>query len=139
MEEVGSDPVPLSTTTIDGSTAVNMCVDYGSKLMCAYEARTEGQQMVTVRKIQRDWCIPYGHKIKTIHSDYGSYFVGVEFQDFCLEEGIAHDASAPYLHQHNLVEGSCVRIAMSRARVILADSGLPATFAGYAIHAAIHS
>jgi hypothetical protein len=139
FEEIGIDPVPLSTKTVDGNTVITMGVDYGTKTMFAYESKTDGQQTVTMAKIKRDWCEPYGHTIKVAHTDFASYFIGAEFQEYCLQERITHDASAPYAHQHNLVEGSCVRIVMNRARVLLADSGLPASFAGHAIRAAIQS
>ncbi|KAJ1429694.1 hypothetical protein B484DRAFT_463261 [Ochromonadaceae sp. CCMP2298] len=43
MQEVGIDPVPLSTTTIDGGSVANMGIDYVTKLMFCYEARTDGQ------------------------------------------------------------------------------------------------
>ncbi|KAJ1421196.1 hypothetical protein B484DRAFT_465618, partial [Ochromonadaceae sp. CCMP2298] len=86
MQEVGVDPVPLSTITIDGGTVVNMGIDYVTKLMFQYEARTDGQQVVTMKKIERDWCEPYGHKIDVVHTDSAKYFVGCEaFQEYCLE------------------------------------------------------
>jgi hypothetical protein len=140
MQEVGIDPVLLSTTTIDGGTVVNMGIDCVTKLMFAYEARTDGQQVVTMKKIERDWCEPYGHKIKVVHTDYASYFVNcTAFQDYCLEKKILHDASAPYNHAHNMVEGACVKIVMNRARVLLSDAGLPPSFAVYAIRTACTS
>ncbi|KAJ1396898.1 hypothetical protein B484DRAFT_438753 [Ochromonadaceae sp. CCMP2298] len=42
MQEVGIDLVPLSTTTIDGGSVANMGIDYVTKLMFCYEARTDG-------------------------------------------------------------------------------------------------
>jgi hypothetical protein len=137
MQEVGIDPVPLSTTTIDGGSVANMGIDCVTKLMFCYEACTDGQQVTTMKKIQRDCVTPYGHKIDTVHTDSASYFVGCNvFQKHCLDNGIRHDASAPHNHAHNMVEGACIKVVMKRARVVLADAGLPPSFAVYAIRAA---
>ncbi|KAJ1383202.1 hypothetical protein B484DRAFT_440664, partial [Ochromonadaceae sp. CCMP2298] len=80
LEEFGIDPVPLSTKTVDGGTVITLGVDYGTKLMFAYESKTDGQQTVTMAKVKRDWCDKYGHTTKTVHTDSASYFVGEEFQ-----------------------------------------------------------
>jgi hypothetical protein len=79
------------------------------------------------------------HFLKVVHSDSGSVFLSKEFQAYCLRQGILQDVSAPYSHQHNLVEGSCIRVVINRARVLLADAGLPARFAGYAVQESIRT
>ncbi|KAJ1410179.1 hypothetical protein B484DRAFT_468624 [Ochromonadaceae sp. CCMP2298] len=75
IEEIGLDPVPLSTPTIDGNTSVTMGICYKAKLVFGYEAQTDGQQTVTMRKITRDWCVPFKHEIKVVHSDSAKYLV----------------------------------------------------------------
>jgi hypothetical protein len=95
--------------------------------------------VAVIKTLQRDWCIPYGHTLKTLHTDSGKIFLGHAVQEYLVEQGIKHDCSAPYQHAHNLVEGGCIRILLDRARAILVDSGLPARFAMLAIKYAVHT
>jgi hypothetical protein len=134
IEEVGLDPVQLSTTAFGGENYVNIGLCYGSKVAMAYAEKTEGNQTV-----KRDWCLPYGHTMRILHTDFGSVFQSKAVQDYLLEEGISHDCSSPNQHSHNLVEGACIRVLVNRARKLLADSGLPPRFAVFAIQAAIQS
>jgi len=129
MQEVGMDPVSLSTKTVDGNTVLNVGLCYGAKLMWAYPAKTDAAQSDVLRAIKRDYADPYGHVIETVHSD----------SKYCLSEGISQDVSAPHHHQHNLVEGGCIRVILNRARVLLSNSGLPVKFAEYAVQDAIRT
>jgi hypothetical protein len=137
LHDIGMDPVSLSTITIAGDSVLNCGLCYSTKLMWVYPAKTEGDQVQVPTRVKRDFATPYGHTIRTVHSDSGSVFLSKAFQRYCLDEGITHDASAPYMHQHNLVEGSCIRVLLNRTRVLLADSGLPPRFAEYAAQEAV--
>ncbi|KAJ1405074.1 hypothetical protein B484DRAFT_469847, partial [Ochromonadaceae sp. CCMP2298] len=44
MQEIGTDPVSLSTVSLDGNSVLNMGVCYGTKFMWAYPAKTDGHQ-----------------------------------------------------------------------------------------------
>jgi hypothetical protein len=137
MEEIGFDPVKLSTVAFGGESYVNFGLCYGSKLAMAYGERTEGNQVKTLKAVKRDWCLPYGHSIRVLHTDFGSVFQSHVVNDYLLEEGIKHDCSAPHQHAHNLVEAAGIRVLLNRARVLLSDSGLNARFALFAIQAAV--
>jgi hypothetical protein len=137
MQEIGMDPVPLSHPTHSGFNVLNFAVDYGTKMMWVEGAESEKGQADVVRAIQRDLATPYGHEIRVVHTDNGSVFLNHQFKRFCLDEGILHDVSAPYLHQHNLVEGTCIRVILNRACVLLADSGLSTRFVEYAVQEAV--
>ncbi|KAJ1421013.1 hypothetical protein B484DRAFT_433373, partial [Ochromonadaceae sp. CCMP2298] len=54
MQEVGFDPVRLSTKSIAGDEYANIGYCYGSKLNMVYPAKTEGNQVQTVMQAQRD-------------------------------------------------------------------------------------
>jgi hypothetical protein len=139
MQEIGFDQVKLSTVTVNGEMIANLGIDYGSKLLMLYMAKSDSEalQIEVLERVQRDWCTPYGHSIRVFHSDFASVFVGKMFSKHLLAAGILHDCSSPYQHSHNLVEGVCVRVIINRARVLLADSGLSPRFASFAIQAAI--
>lgn len=136
MEEVSIDPVPLSTLTVDGNDVINFGIDYATGYVFTYESKGEGNQKEVVQKIIRDLCVPHGHKLKKVHTDFAKIFLAKEFQKFLIAEGIGFESSPPYQHQFNRVEGCCVKPLEESARVLLADSGLPPRFAGYAVRAA---
>jgi hypothetical protein len=127
----------MSTKMVDSCSVLNLGLYYATKLMWGYPAKTDANQTDVLRAIKRDYTDPYGHVIKVVHSDSGSVFLSAEVKKYCLKHGISEDVSAPYSHQHNLVEGSCIRVILNRASVLLADAGLPARFAGYAVQDAI--
>jgi hypothetical protein len=139
MEEIGMDPVKLSTPSISGENYINFVHCYGTRLAAGVAAKEEGNQVAVLKAVQRDWCTPFGHTIKKLHTDSGSVFLGAAMQKYLLDQGILHDCFSPYQHAHNLVEGGCIRILLDRARVVLVDSGLPARFAVLAIKYAIDS
>ncbi|KAJ1380229.1 hypothetical protein B484DRAFT_462314, partial [Ochromonadaceae sp. CCMP2298] len=53
MQEIGMDPVSLSTKTVDGNTVLNVGLCYGAKLMWAYPAKTDAAQSDVLRAIKR--------------------------------------------------------------------------------------
>ncbi|KAJ1384241.1 hypothetical protein B484DRAFT_440540, partial [Ochromonadaceae sp. CCMP2298] len=63
MQEIGMDPVSLSTKTVDGDTVQNVGLCYGTKLMWAYPAKTDSGQTDVLRAVKRDLVDPFGHKI----------------------------------------------------------------------------
>jgi hypothetical protein len=56
LQEIGIDPVSLSTKTVDGNTVLNLGLCYGTKIMWAYPAKTDGEQSDVLRKVKREWC-----------------------------------------------------------------------------------
>ncbi|KAJ1397601.1 hypothetical protein B484DRAFT_438584, partial [Ochromonadaceae sp. CCMP2298] len=80
LHDIGTDPVTLSTPTLDGNTVVNVGICYVTKYMWGHEAKTDGAQVDELKKVQRDLCAPYGHKIQVVHSDSGSPFLSKEYQ-----------------------------------------------------------
>ncbi|KAJ1418489.1 hypothetical protein B484DRAFT_433971 [Ochromonadaceae sp. CCMP2298] len=74
MQEVGSDPVKLSTKAFNGEWYVNFGVCYKTKLAMIYPSKSEGEQVAVMKGVKRDWCTPYGHTIRVLHTDFGSIF-----------------------------------------------------------------
>jgi hypothetical protein len=139
MQEVGMDPVRLSTPTIHREEYFNFGLCYGTRLAMGDPAKGEGNQVDVLKGIQRKWCTPFSHKIGTLHTDYASIFRSGEMQKYLLDQDIQHDMSSPYQHSHNQVESGCIKHVLNISRVLLMDAGLPPRFAGYAIKSAMQS
>ncbi|KAJ1403091.1 hypothetical protein B484DRAFT_470466, partial [Ochromonadaceae sp. CCMP2298] len=80
MQEVGMDPVRLSTPTIHREEYFNFGLCYGTRLAMGDPAKGEGKQVDMLKGIQRKWCTPFSHKIGTLHTDYASIFRSGEMQ-----------------------------------------------------------
>ncbi|KAJ1416559.1 hypothetical protein B484DRAFT_434484, partial [Ochromonadaceae sp. CCMP2298] len=79
LQEIGFDPVKLSTKGFNGEFYVNFgLLCYGSKLAMIYPAKTESDQVAVMREVKCDWCTPFGHTIRVLHSDFGSIFTSKE-------------------------------------------------------------
>ncbi|KAI3825339.1 hypothetical protein L1987_06821 [Smallanthus sonchifolius] len=77
-------------------------------------------------------------KVRRIRSDNGSEFKNSKMGLFCLQKGIHHEFSAPYVPQQNGVAERKNRTLVETARTMLADSKLPVTFWAEAVNTACH-
>ncbi|KAI3808308.1 hypothetical protein L1987_24257 [Smallanthus sonchifolius] len=77
-------------------------------------------------------------KVRRIRSDNGSKFKNSKMGLFCLQKGIHHEFSAPYVPQQNGVAERKNRTLVETARTMLADSKLPVTFWAEAVNTACH-
>ncbi|KAJ1380691.1 hypothetical protein B484DRAFT_462189, partial [Ochromonadaceae sp. CCMP2298] len=82
MQDVGLDPVKLSTPSIGGEHYANFAHCYATRLAGVVAAKDEGNQVAVIKTLQRDWCIPYGHTLKTLHTDSGKIFLGHAVQEY---------------------------------------------------------
>ncbi|KAI3815830.1 hypothetical protein L1987_15513 [Smallanthus sonchifolius] len=71
-------------------------------------------------------------------SDNGSEFKNSKMGLFCLQKGIHHEFSAPYVPQQNGVAERKNRTLVETARTMLADSKHPVTFWAEAVNTACH-
>ncbi|KAI3742536.1 hypothetical protein L1987_60221 [Smallanthus sonchifolius] len=77
-------------------------------------------------------------KVRRIRSDNGSEFKNSKMGLFCLQKGIHHEFSAPYVPQQNGVAERKNRTLVETARTMLADSKLPVTFWAETVNTACH-
>jgi hypothetical protein len=79
-----------------------------------------------------------GHRLKVIHTDQGSEFKNAKWEEFCSEEGIVHEFTAPYTHQQVGVAERSHWMIVERARCMLKDTGLPGEFWAEAVSTACY-
>ncbi|KAI3742551.1 hypothetical protein L1987_60236 [Smallanthus sonchifolius] len=77
-------------------------------------------------------------KVRRIRSDNGSEFKNSKMGLFCLQRGIHHEFSAPYVPQQNGIAERKNRTLVETARTMLADSKLLITFWAEAVNTACH-
>ncbi|XP_070003456.1 uncharacterized protein [Nicotiana sylvestris] len=77
-------------------------------------------------------------RVVCIRSDHGTEFDNVKFDDFCNENGISHNFSAPRTPQQNGVVEKKNRTLEEMARTMLIDSGLAKNFWAEAVNIACY-
>jgi Integrase core domain/GAG-pre-integrase domain len=68
-----------------------------------------------------------GKKLRRIRTDGGKEFCNKLWESYCKEFGIIHETTSPYSSQSNGVVKQVNRIVIEHVRVLLHDSGLPAS------------
>ncbi|KAJ0621134.1 putative RNA-directed DNA polymerase [Helianthus annuus] len=81
----------------------------------------------------------YQRRIRRIRSDNGTKFKNNKMEEFCEEQGILHEFSAPYTPQQNGVAERKNRTLSETARTMLADSKLPINFWAEVVSAACYT
>ena len=80
-----------------------------------------------------------GFSIQNIRSDHGTEFKNQDFKNFCDENGIGHNFSAPRTPQQNGVVERKNRTLEEMARTMLCESNLPRYFWAEAINTACYT
>ena len=79
-----------------------------------------------------------GCYIKCLRTDRGGEFLLDEFSDFCDENGIRRELTAPYSPEQNGVAERKNRIVVKMARCMLKEKKLPNQFWGEAVATAVY-
>ncbi|XP_021728393.1 uncharacterized protein LOC110695472 [Chenopodium quinoa] len=79
-----------------------------------------------------------GHSIVHLRSDHGIEFENLRFDEFCRENGMNHNFSAPWTPQQNGVVERKNRTLEEMARTMLIASGLPRNFWAEAVNTACY-
>ncbi len=78
-----------------------------------------------------------GKKIKILRSDRGGEYLSQEFKDYLKESGIVSELTPPITPQWNGVSERRNRTLLDMVRSMMSHSGLPLSFWGYALEAAL--
>ena len=79
-----------------------------------------------------------GKKVKILRNDRGGEYLPADFSQFCEENGIMHQTSAPYTPQQNGLAERKNRTLGNMVNAMIISSGLPKNLWGEALLAACH-
>jgi len=136
MWKIGLDPVTLTHATYHNNKVLHFGLDYVTGMVWVYEAATNGNQRGVMQAVQQDFCVPYGHKIACLKTDFHSVFLSKEMDDFCRSEHIFQEATPPYEHGFNKVESCSVKPLLLVARKLLIGAKMSPRMAGFAVRSA---
>ncbi|KAL4384369.1 hypothetical protein GQ457_15G012400 [Hibiscus cannabinus] len=119
---------PIRTISLGGKSYAFVLVDDFSRYTWVLFLSTNDEALekfITFSKIAQN---DVGQNISHIRSDHGTEFQNLGFEDFCNENGISHNFSAPRTPQQNGVVERKNRTLEEMARTMLCENNLPKYF-----------
>jgi len=129
---------PMRVPSRGGKRYIFVIVDDYSRFTWTLFLRTKDETfevfVAFVKKIQ----VKMESKVACIRSDHGTEFDNAKFDEFCSENGITHNFSAPRTPQQNGVVESKNRTLEDMARTMFIDSGIAKNFWAEAVNTACY-
>jgi transposase InsO family protein len=129
---------PITPPTPSGSCYFLLLVDDSSRYMWLRTVRSKDQAAVAIKQFQQVAEAETGTKLHTFRSDRGGEFTFVEFTEYCVEQVVRWQLTAPYLPQQNGVVERGIQTVVGTARCLLKSKGAPASFWGEAMATVVY-
>ncbi|KAI3775882.1 hypothetical protein L1987_45639 [Smallanthus sonchifolius] len=129
---------PISIRSIGGKSYCLVVIDDYSRFSWVKFLSSKAETTELVQYLILGLENLFNLKVRRIRSDNGSEFKNSKMGLFCLQRGIHHEFSAPYVPQQNAVAERKNRTLVETARTILADSKLLVTFWAKAVNTVCH-
>ncbi len=139
MDAVHFDICDIGDTVAGGYKYFLIAVEGASKYVVVRLLRSKGQAVQAAKEIVMWFINQSGRRLRRVHSDRGSEFMSSDFQSFCRTNGVQPPDPVPYSPSSNGLAERHIRTVMTMARSMMVHAGLPASFSGYAIQAAVYT
>ena len=134
MDIVHSDVCgPMPVPTHDGFRYYVSFIDEKSKFAVIYLIQRKDQVFEKLKSYIALVKNKFNRNIQILRSDNGGEYIGNEFKNYCDENGIERQFSAPYTPEQNGVAERLNRTLMEKTRTILLKSKLPLNLWGEAL------
>lgn len=129
---------PMQTMSLNGSRYFLLFVDDYTHMSWIYFLKHKSEVFVIFKKYKALVETQSGSKIKMLRSDGGGEFTSSEFSEFCHQQGIERQITAPYTPQQNGVAERKNRSLVEMARTMIVDQGLPHKFWAEAVYTSVY-
>ncbi|GJU75218.1 ribonuclease H-like domain, reverse transcriptase, RNA-dependent DNA polymerase [Tanacetum coccineum] len=129
---------PITPPTPSGKRYIFLLVDDYSRYMWAYFLSTKDQAFDTFKEFKKTIENELRTTLKMFRTDRGGEFNLNEFTQYCKENGIARQLTAPYSPQQNGVVERRNRTIMSTTRCMMKATEMPQDFWAEAVRHAIY-
>lgn len=119
---------PTEVTSIGGKRYIFECVDDFSRYSWVYFLKEKSEACNVFLELSKQLMTESSHKIIRVRSDYGKEFDNKLIDDFCIDNGIRHEFSAPKTPQQNGVVERKNRTLQEMARTMLHACNIPKRF-----------
>ncbi|GJY71112.1 zinc finger, CCHC-type containing protein [Tanacetum coccineum] len=129
---------PITPPTPSGKKYIFLLVDDYSRYMWVYFLTTKDQAFDTFKEYKKSIENELRTTLKMLRTDRGGEFTSNEFTQYCKENGIARQLTAPYSPQQNGVVERRNRTIMSTTRCMMKATNMPQNFWAEAVRHAIY-
>ncbi|KAJ9551322.1 LOW QUALITY PROTEIN: hypothetical protein OSB04_015367 [Centaurea solstitialis] len=129
---------PISPQTIGGNRYFLLIVDDYCRYMWVYPIKTKDEAFPMFKRFKAKVEKEGRYKVKTLRTDRGGEFTSQRFSDFCDDEGIHRQLTAPYTPQQNGVVERRNRTILEVTRSLLKAMNVPETLWGEAVRHAVY-
>nr|GEU89637.1 zinc finger, CCHC-type [Tanacetum cinerariifolium] len=129
---------PITPPTPSGKKYIFLLVDDYSRYMWVYFLSTKDQAFDTFKEYKKSIENELRTTLKMLRMDRGGEFTSNEFTQYCKENGIARQLTAPYSPQQNGVVERRNRKIMSTTRCMMKATNMPQNFWAKAVRHAIY-
>ncbi|GJW54514.1 zinc finger, CCHC-type containing protein [Tanacetum coccineum] len=129
---------PITPPTPSGKKYIFLIVDDYSRYMWVYFLSTKDQAFDTFKEYKSTIEKELRTTLKMLRTDRGGEFTSNEFTQYCKENGIARQLTAPYSPQQNGVVERRNRTIMSTTRCMMKATNMPQNFWAEAVRHAIY-
>lgn len=121
---------PITPHTQGGNRYFLLLVDDFSRYMWVYLIKTKDEALAMFKKFKLEVEKESSHKVKMLRTDRGGEFISRLFTEFCEEEGVKRQLTAPYTPQQNGVVERRNRTVLGVTRSVLKAMEVPESFWG---------
>ncbi|GKA70358.1 zinc finger, CCHC-type containing protein [Tanacetum coccineum] len=129
---------PITPPTPSGKKYIFLLVDDYSRYMWVYFLSTKDQVFDTFKEYKSTVEKELRTTLRMLRTDRGGEFTSNEFTQYCKENGIARQLTAPYSPQQNGVVERRNRTIMSTTRCMMKATNMPQDFWAEAVRHAIY-
>ncbi|KAL4317940.1 hypothetical protein GQ457_18G004620 [Hibiscus cannabinus] len=139
LELVHTDVVgPMKTQSFGGSRYFLLFTDDCSRMSWVYFLQFKSETFENFKKFKALVEKQTGRCIKALLTDRGDEFVSQEFNNFCDEQGLRRELTAPYTPEQNGVAERKNRTVVEMERSMLRAKGLPNQLWAEAVATAVY-
>jgi transposase InsO family protein len=122
---VYQDLIEIPVQSVGGLRYVSVMIDAATRFVSLMALKYKSQAVAHLIKWTRLWQSRGKGKPKVMRTDNGGEFVGVEYTDFCMAEGIDTQTGAPYTPQSQAPVERVNAVVKDLTRKTLIECGLP--------------
>ncbi|CAJ2667520.1 unnamed protein product [Trifolium pratense] len=123
----------VKTASLGGSKYFITFVDEYSRMIWLYTLKLKSEALEVFKKFKVLIEKESEKSIKILRTDGGGEYTSREFENFCTNQGITHEVTAPYTPQHNGLAERRNRTLLDMARSMIKQKNLPHMFWGEAV------
>ncbi|GAU17358.1 hypothetical protein TSUD_232340 [Trifolium subterraneum] len=129
---------PIDVLSTGGNKYFITFVDEYSRMIWLYHITAKSEAFEVFKRFKTLVEKQSDKSIKVLRTDGGQEYTSKEFENYCKDQGIIHEVTAPYTPQHNGLAERRNRSILDMARSMVKQKGLPHRFWGEAVSTTVY-